>query len=565
MTLKPLLDLLLPEFAPALIGDGARAALETAARVMAPIPHVAIECRLAVDQAQVDIQQQLRRHTDDARLLSRHLAGFAGAGETPVRLSRFCDAWGARTPRSRALRKCFWNTTCRAMDVRRRFRHLFLPAARRTVGTRRARRSRSSTMDILPTRSRDASTLRRPAEPGSVISVCCSIVWANPTRVNVKGMRPHALRAFLDGIGWNGDRDAAEALFDWALNHVDRVTLALDIGNGAVLPRLGLECLLKRQPAVERRWSALLEALERQGLCDGDKRAAVLAAPGVTAPMLAGTALAAPMDRPVAGGACRSVRRSRKGALLHQADAGVRRQPGGQGLFRRAGRLAGAGAGKSPRAVARAPRTDRRQRAGALNRGDDGAGERRAFRAARAERPVARLPTVQRRKQRVGECVHRDRACRGLRPPRVPRRHRCDVAPCQATAAGWRLGGYDNASVSDADSTAWVLRLHARFGGLEGDSAARAAAFCPRMRSRAASRPIAKRPISASSRSSRRDMRGRGLETGALLRHGGRGALRGLGCPAVSRRGAGRGWELAEAIGGATALSHGALFRSVGE
>src|ERR1700712_1786183 len=95
MSLKPLLDLLLPDFRPVLIGDGARDALETAARVMAPIPRVAIECRLAADRAQVDIQQQLRRHTGDARLLSRHLVGFEGVGETPARLSRFCDAWGA--------------------------------------------------------------------------------------------------------------------------------------------------------------------------------------------------------------------------------------------------------------------------------------------------------------------------------------------------------------------------------------------------------------------------------------------------------------------------------------
>lgn len=476
MTLKPLLDLLLPEFAPALIGDGARAALETAARVMAPIPHVAIECRLAVDQAQVDIQQQLRRHTDDARLLSRHLAGFAGAGETPVRLSRFCDAWGAADTALAGVEEVFLE-----YDVPGDGRATEIPGIFFSLPREDGWDTACAAIAILHD-GYSSDTLE-----GCFHAAKTSGAWVgylglllnrvgNPTRVNVKGMRPHALRAFLDGIGWNGDRDAAEALFDWALNHVDRVTLALDIGNGAVLPRLGLECLLKRQPAVERRWSALLEALERQGLCDGDKRAAVLAAPGVTAPMLAGPpwlpqwiarSLAAPADQfGVLERALYYIKLTLESdgsreakAYFGARDAWLVQE---QGKVRELSPVPHEPIDDSVPAPSTEAMMERASAALFERQGQNGLWrDFLLFNDESNEWASAFIATAL-----VEACGRRASRAATDAMSRLARQQRPD--------GGW---GYDNASVSDADSTAWVLRLHARFGGLEGDSAARAAAF----------------------------------------------------------------------------------------
>ena len=234
MSLKPLLDLLLPDFAPALIGDSARAALETAARVMAPIPHVAIECRLAANQAQVDIQQQLRRHTDDARLLSRHLAGFEGAGETPARLSRFCDAWGIGDNLLRSIDEVFLE-----YDVPGDGRATEIPGIFFSLKREGGWDTACAAIAILHD-GYSSGALRGCFEAATTGGAWVGYLGlllnrvGNPTRVNIKGMRPHALRAFLADIGWSGDRGAAEALFDWAVNRVDRVTLAA----GALGPQM---------------------------------------------------------------------------------------------------------------------------------------------------------------------------------------------------------------------------------------------------------------------------------------------------------------------------------------
>jgi len=476
MSLKPLLDLLLPDFAPALIGDSARAALEAAARVMAPIPRVAIECRLAADKAQVDIQQQLRRHTDDARLLSRHLAGFEGAGETPARLSRFCDAWGAANTALAGIDEVFLE-----YDVPGDGRATEIPGIFFSLPRKGGWDTACAAIAILQD-GYSSDALRGCFDAASAGGTWVGYLGlllnrvGNPTRLNLKGMRPHALRAFLADIGWSGDRDAADALFDWAVNHVDRVTLALDIGNGRVLPRLGLECLLNRQPAVERRWSALLVELERQSLCDGGKRAAVLAVPGITAPVLAGKpwlpqwiarSLAAPADQfNVLERALYYIKLTLEpdGSQEAKAYFGARDVwlVQEQGNVHELPTVPHEPIDDSVPAPSTEAMMERASAALFERQGQNGLWrDFLLFNDESNEWASAFVATAL-----VEACGRRASRAATDAMSRLARQQRPD--------GGW---GYDDASASDADSTAWVLRLHARFGGLDANASSRAAAF----------------------------------------------------------------------------------------
>jgi hypothetical protein len=491
MTLRPLLDLLLPEFAPALIGNNARAALESAVVAMAPIPRVAIECRLASDNAQVDIQQQLRRHAGEGQILRRHLEKYGGSSRM-MKLSRFCDAWVSGGNALARIDEVFLE-----YDVRTDEREVEVPgvffALPREDGWEVAREAISLFHDEHPFDG-PAGAIRSCFEAaknsgGAWIGYIGLLLnrEGDPTRLNVKGMRPRSLRTFLKDIGWDGDSDEADAWFDWAVDRVDRVTLALDLSGAAVLPRLGLECILNRQPAVEKRWSKLLDALVHQGLCDGDKRRAALAVPGITLPTLAGKPwlpqwIARSLMSPT--GHFSALDRALYHIKLTLEPDGSRKAKAYFGaqdvwLVHKGGQVRGAPS------VASAVVTDsaldpsleammERAKAVLLERqGQNGlwrdfllfndesnewvsafvatalveAGGRRVFGA--AADAMSRLATQQR------------------------------------PDGGW---GYDDASEPDADSTAWVLRFHADIGGLGEEAAARAIAF---LRSHAKSGGIA--------------------------------------------------------------------------
>jgi len=480
MTLKPLLDLLLPEFAPALIDDNARAALESAVVAMAPIPRVAIECRLAVDNAQVDIQQQLRRHAGNARLLRRHLQEYGGSCEM-MKLSRFCDAWMSEGNTLARIDEVFLE-----YDVRSDERTVGVPgvflALPREDGWDVAREALSLFHDELPFDAL-AGAIRscfQAAKNSGGAWIGYIGLFLNragdPTRLNVKGLRPHSLRTFLKEIGWNGDSDTADALFDWAVDRVDRVTLALDLSSGAVLPRLGLECILNRQPAVEKRWSKLLDALERQGLCDGDKHRAALAVPGLTMPTLAGKPwlpqwIARSLVSPT--GHFSALDRALYHIKLTLEPDGRREAKAYFGaqdvwLVHKGGQV------REAPSVASAVITD---------------SARDLSIEAMMERAIAAL--LERQGQNglwrdfllfndeSNEWVSAFVAAAlaeadGRRVFRAAADAMSRLATQQRPDGGW---GYDDASEPDADSTAWVLRFYARFGGLGGEAVARATAF----------------------------------------------------------------------------------------
>lgn len=93
------------------------------------------------------------------------------------------------------------------------------------------------------------------------------------------------LTAYLRDIGWPGDHRSLVPLLYFMEQHVDSVALQLDIADGGVQARLGLELSFNRarQPHAqsEAQWDRLLEALKALALCDPAKAQAVRAWPGL--------------------------------------------------------------------------------------------------------------------------------------------------------------------------------------------------------------------------------------------------------------------------------------------
>jgi hypothetical protein len=110
------------------------------------------------------------------------------------------------------------------------------------------------------------------------MAVMLSRPW-DVVRLGVKNVSAEGLLSYLSRVGWPGPRPLLERWLRELEPLVDRFFLDLDVG-AEVLPTFGLECILRRPPTEEPRWRALLERLEREGLCRPDKRRGLLAWPG---------------------------------------------------------------------------------------------------------------------------------------------------------------------------------------------------------------------------------------------------------------------------------------------
>jgi hypothetical protein len=87
--------------------------------------------------------------------------------------------------------------------------------------------------------------------------------------------------AFLDTIGWPGNRDMIEAWTEDLSHFVDYVCLDIDVSE-TVGQTVGLECYFqpRRAPQYEPRWYPFLDFLAARGLLTEAKRAALVAYAG---------------------------------------------------------------------------------------------------------------------------------------------------------------------------------------------------------------------------------------------------------------------------------------------
>ncbi|MBE9198374.1 MULTISPECIES: hypothetical protein [unclassified Nodularia (in: cyanobacteria)] len=103
-------------------------------------------------------------------------------------------------------------------------------------------------------------------------------------RVNVKRLQPHFLIPYLQQIGWQGDTVKVAELMEELFALVDRITVCLDVGD-QIYPQIGLECIFLNQPDSESRWAIFLDYLVERGLCEVQKREALLNWPGQINPL----------------------------------------------------------------------------------------------------------------------------------------------------------------------------------------------------------------------------------------------------------------------------------------
>ncbi len=104
-----------------------------------------------------------------------------------------------------------------------------------------------------------------------------------PIRLIVDEVGYDDIAAFLTRAGFPGDAQAAQQRADTLFTSVDRIRLALTIGD-FLLPMLGFECFLGRPEENDPRWQCALDQLVREGLCSREARDRILAWPAILTP-----------------------------------------------------------------------------------------------------------------------------------------------------------------------------------------------------------------------------------------------------------------------------------------
>jgi hypothetical protein len=285
-SLRDHFDLLVPPPG-ALIDASQRARLAALSRRLPPIPRVAVECRLAAQDTQVDLQQCVCC-TRGYRLLAEHFRSFSDGDGGTCPLFGVADFFSELAREGSRLNlgidEVFLEydvppdaTAPTAPSVFFSLREVEPAEARATVAT---------ALQILGVTDRcalDACFAACAADAhvshvGAMLSRPAGII-----RVNIKGLRTGEAAGFLTACGWPGDVAAAAALFEWALDRVDRVTLALDAGE-RLLPRIGVECFLDEQPDRDTAWTVLARELCADGLCSTEKACALMGIPADITP-----------------------------------------------------------------------------------------------------------------------------------------------------------------------------------------------------------------------------------------------------------------------------------------
>lgn len=103
---------------------------------------------------------------------------------------------------------------------------------------------------------------------------------ADNVRLNIRfpSHRLPDLFIYLREIGWQGSRDVFGFQLEEIRDLVDTLTLLIDLRQGQVQPRIGIECMYRqnRQPESEPRWQTLVDYLVASGLCTPEKGQALV-------------------------------------------------------------------------------------------------------------------------------------------------------------------------------------------------------------------------------------------------------------------------------------------------
>jgi hypothetical protein len=275
------LDLVLPALPPELVPPDKLPALRSLAAALAPTIRCGFEVRLGDSASEVDFQQGVLALPDERERLRAHISPdgpWNGVGEL---LDRWLDA---SSPLSRGI-EALWLEFDRPP----------LSSLSVFVGLDRSLADPAGVAyEALDALAGRAGWARSQDALGRCIGACPDGAYVSHLglmlgraapflRVNVKRLEPGDLEGYLREVGWPGRPDAAVELMRELHPLVDGVAVCLDVG-AHVQPRLGFECHLEGQPPAEARWARFLDELVARGWCTARKRDALLAWPGLVVP-----------------------------------------------------------------------------------------------------------------------------------------------------------------------------------------------------------------------------------------------------------------------------------------
>lgn len=91
-------------------------------------------------------------------------------------------------------------------------------------------------------------------------------------RLNIHKLHHDEVLPFLDSLGWKGDGERIVFWLRELMNYCDKVILSFDVFDGMILPKIGLEAFIEKQPSEDYRWNQLMDKLVQHQLCTTEKR-----------------------------------------------------------------------------------------------------------------------------------------------------------------------------------------------------------------------------------------------------------------------------------------------------
>lgn len=103
-------------------------------------------------------------------------------------------------------------------------------------------------------------------------------------RLNVGGMSPDEIAAYLRGLEWEGHLEGVRSAAGHLRSRVDSLSLCLDVCAAGPARRIGFECFLSGDPGPHHDWTPVLDYLVGEGLCSSAKAQALGEWPGIDRP-----------------------------------------------------------------------------------------------------------------------------------------------------------------------------------------------------------------------------------------------------------------------------------------
>lgn len=253
------------------------------ARHLPAVPAAGLEIRLA-DPTVVDLQQRVRPGPELGRLCS-WMAERTASGPGFAALARFCDGPGLDRIEE------IWLELDDGADPPSL--SVFVRLAGAAGGSAAMETVQSVIAGFgLPLPVRRQAALRRCLAAGrgtgrlAFLGLMLDRPGA-PFRLIFDDLDPEDIGGQAGRAGWIGDAKALQDRVDALFVYVDRIRLAMTIGDGGAEPELGLECFLGPPEVFDRRWRRMLDHLVQAGRCTPAARASVLEWPGAVIPTTA--------------------------------------------------------------------------------------------------------------------------------------------------------------------------------------------------------------------------------------------------------------------------------------